>query len=157
MSDDARFDPRFDPAFQPGYAGPIASELPATQPVSAPFVAAAPPTASSAAPPAAPPPAMSAVAAPIPDLPTAEPADGRRVNPFVIGLGVVSIVLMLGGGYLITLLQQMFAASQGSQTTFDYATFQALVYGAPLLIALGVATAIGILFISAVRWWRLQR
>ena len=153
MSDDARFDPRFDPAFQPGYAGPIASELPAPQPVSAPAVAAAPPTALSAAPP----PAMSAVAVPIPDLPTAEPADGRRVNPFVIGLGVVSIVLMLGGGYLITLLQQMFAASQGSQTTFDYATFQALVYGAPLLIALGVATAIGILFVSAVRWWRLQR
>ncbi|GGK92174.1 hypothetical protein GCM10007382_10490 [Salinibacterium xinjiangense] len=100
---------------------------------------------------------MAAAAAPVPDTTADEPAEGRRVNPFVIGLGVVSVVLMLGGVYLITLLQQMFAAGQGSQTTFDYATFQALMYGAPLLIALGIATAIGILFISAVRWWRLQR
>ena len=101
--------------------------------------------------------AMSTVAAPLPDTTTDKSADGRRVNPFVIGLGVVSIVLILGGVYLITLLQQMFAVSQGSQTTFDYATFQALMYGAPLLIALGIATAIGVLFIFAVRWWRLQR
>ena len=162
MSDDARFDPRFDPAFQPGYAGPIAAGPSAAK------LVPAPPTALSAAPPAAPtaaPTAMSAevsaamstVAAPLPDTTTDKSADGRRVNPFVIGLGVVSIVLILGGVYLITLLQQMFAVSQGSQTTFDYATFQALMYGAPLLIALGIATAIGVLFIFAVRWWRLQR
>ena len=154
MSDDARFDPRFDPAFQPGYAGPIAAGPSAAKDVPAPTAAA--PTALSAAPPAAPP-AMSGVAAPVPDTTTHEPADGRGVNPFVIGLGVVSIVLTLGGVYLITLLQQMFAASQGSQSTFDYATLQALLYGVPLLITLGIATAIGVLFIFAVRWWRLQR
>ena len=145
MSDDARFDPRFDPAFQPGYAGPIASEQPAARPVQAPAVTAAPPTA------------LPNASAPVPESMTDETAADGRVNPFIVALGVVSLVLVLSGFALISLLQQMFEASQGSQTNFDYATFQALVYGAPFLMVLGIATAIGILFIFAVRWWRLQR
>lgn len=146
MSDDARFDPRFDPAFQPGYAGPLASAPSAAQP-------------DAAQPIAAPPTALRTVTAPVTDVPAVaaeEREEDHRTNPFIIALGAVSMVLILGGVYLLSLLQQMFAASQESQTAFDYTTFQALVYGAPLLIALGIATAIGILCMLASRWWRLR-
>jgi hypothetical protein len=144
MSDDARFDPRFDPAFQPGYAGPIASAPAAAQPVTPPPVTAAPPTA------------LPTVAAPAaPDV-AEETALEPRANPFIIALAAVAVILIIGGVYLLSLLQQMFAASQGSQTTFDYVTLQALIFGGPLLIALGIATAIGILCMFASRWWRLR-
>ncbi|MBG6055691.1 uncharacterized protein HemX [Salinibacterium sp. CAN_S4] len=143
MSDDARFDPRFDPAFQPGYAGPLASAPSAAQPIPAQPIAA-PPTA------------LPTVTAPVTDAPAEEREDDHRINPFIIALAAVSVVLILGGVYLLSLLQQMFAASQESQTTFDYTTFQALIYGAPLLIALGIATAISILCMFASRWWRLR-
>jgi hypothetical protein len=142
MSDDARFDPRFDPAFQPGYAGPLASAPSAAQPVTAP------------------PAALPTVTAPVTDVatvPAEERGDDHRTNPFIIALAAVSVILILGGVYLLSLLQQMFAASQGSQTTFDYVTLQALIFGGPLLIALGIATAIGILCMFASRWWRLRR
>jgi hypothetical protein len=140
MSDGGRFDPRFDPAFQPGFEGLLASQAP-TQPA-----AAQNPTV----PPAALLPAVTPDAAVAPDVVEETPAG---INPFIVVLGVVALVLVGGGLFLASRLQEMFAVTQGG-STFDYVTVQLLIYSAPLLMTLGAATAIGVLFLLAVRWGR---
>lgn len=140
MSDDARFDPRFDPAFQPGYTGPIASSRPAAR-----QVISDPPQ----------PLATTAASAPSPVVEDVEYDDPepRRTNPFLIVLGAIALVLVGGGLYLVSRLQSLFADTQsGSQ--FDYVTLQVLMYASPLIIALGLATGIGVLFVFATRWDR---
>lgn len=141
MSDDRRFDPRFDPAFQPGYEGPLSE---ATPPVVSPQpVIGSPPRARQAAASL-----LAPTATPIED----DPAP-RRANPFLIALAVVAVLLIGGGGYLLSRIRE-FTLDSGSITGIDYMTLQALVYAAPLAVALGVATGIGVLFIYAVRWGR---
>ena len=133
---DARFDPRFDPAFQPGYTGPIAEVRPPARPAP---VASEPVVVRSA------PPAVETVA-------DDDPAP-RRLNPFLVGLGAVALVLVSGGLYLVSRVRDLFADVQ-STSSLDYVTIQSLVFGGPLLIALGVATGIGVLFVLATRWDR---
>ncbi|CAN5221159.1 hypothetical protein BH09ACT5_BH09ACT5_17370 [soil metagenome] len=135
MRDDARFDPRFDPAFQPGYDGPLSSAKPAVAP--RPTVAA-PDALAAVQPAAAQEPAVEDEPAP------------RRANPFLIALGALAVLLIVGGVYLVSRLRDLFATTQSSPE-FDYVTLQVLVYAAPMIIVLGLATGIGVLFVLAGR------
>ena len=138
MSDDARFDPRFDPAFQPGYEGPLSSAKPAAK----------------SRPAASVPEALVVVPTPVPDEPVAEDEPvSRRTNPFLIALGAVAILLLGGGLYVVSRLRDLFADTQ-STSDFDYVTLQVLMYAAPLVLVLGLATGIGVLFLLAARWGR---
>jgi hypothetical protein len=136
MSDDARFDPRFDPAFQPGYDGPLAQPAPVARQrtvVSAPE------------------------ALPVVQTPVAVEADLDDVpvrtgtNPFLIALGAVAFLLVGGGTYLVSRLSDMFL---DTQSAVDYTILQVLMYGAPMVIVLGLAAGVGILFVLAARWYR---
>ena len=138
MSDDARFDPRFDPAFQPGYTGPLAESLPAR-----------------ARPTAAAPEALPAAQVPVAreQEPLSELEDDpapRRTNPYVIAIGVAALVLVGGGLYLVSRLRDLFSDTQ-STSAIDYTTLQVLMYAAPLVLVLGLATGVGLLFLLAVR------
>lgn len=159
MSDDrARLDPRFDPAFQRGYDGVMPSGSSSTPPATA--MPSSPPPA---APPSTPEPralpredAGASPAAPATSPRTLLTPDAfvvdepRRLNPWLITLGVVSIALTLGGLLLITRLRDLFADTQNS-AEFDYVVLQSLIIGAPILVGLGLATGIGLLFVLAAR------
>ena len=154
MSDDARFDPRFDPAFQPGYTGPITSARPATRATIGdpprPLAAAAPAAVLGTGPAPAAAPVGTAAASVVPDDAAYDEPLPRRANPFLIVLGAIALVLVGGGLYLVSRLRDLFADTQsGSQ--FDYVTLQVLMYAAPMIIVLGLATAIGVLFVLATR------
>lgn len=118
------------------------------------------PTAASAGgPPAALPPSAHAEA---PDRersysePEADvPPVGAARNPFVLALWVLSALFVLGG---IALLQALPMLNQRAQsgTGLDsvYLFLQAALYGAPMLIVLGFATAALTLFFHALSWRR---
>jgi len=142
MSDNVRFDPRFDPAFQPGYEGPIAPVTPAARqrpPAAAPI--SLPPVAPVHAP---------AIVVPAVGAEVEDDAAPRRANPFLIALGAVAAVLVGGALYLISRLRDLFADTQSS-STFDYVTLQVMLFAAPLLLVLGLATGVGLLFVFALR------
>lgn len=173
MSDDAsKFDPRFDPAFQRGYDGP--------PPAVAPQRTLRRSRSDSPPEPIGLPPQYSAVEQSVfaerpseflqPEV-TGRRADDRVArelleleheledaprarNPFLAILGVVAVLLILGSVALLMNLEGLVerAMQQNNQTQFYY--MQAIIYGAPMLIALGLATLIGVLFVYAVRWKR---
>ena len=173
MSDDAsKFDPRFDPAFQRGYDGP--------PPAAAPQRTLRRSRSDSPPEPIGLPPQYSALEQPVfaerpseflqPDA-TGRRADDRVArellelesdledaprarNPFLAILAVVGVLLIAGSVAFLMNLEGLIegASMQGSQTVFYY--LQAVIYGAPMLIALGLATLIGVLFVYAVRWKR---
>lgn len=162
MSDDAsKFDPRFDPAFQRGYDGQPqvrpAAVPSAGQPVQRTPLIEVPPAIRSETRREPAPEATPVAAAPSRLLvePTVDYAEEpeRRVNPFLIGLLAAAVLLIGGGLYLTSRLGEMFANTQGS-ASYDYITLQVMTFAAPMLIVLGVATGIGVLFIYAVRWGR---
>jgi hypothetical protein len=132
------FDPRFDPAFQRGFDGEVESIL--TERSIEPAIIE---------------PVLSSPAVTEPQLiEISEPdARGRRINPYLIALGAVSVVLIAGGLYLVSRLREFFDSSQ-TTSDFDFVTLQVLLYAAPLIVVLGVATAIGMVFLAAVRWER---
>jgi hypothetical protein len=134
---DARFDPRFDPAFQPGYTGPIAEVRPPARPASV----------------ASDPVAIERSVTALVETAADDDPELRRLNPFLLALGAVAIVLVGGGLYLVSRLRDLFADVQASSNV-DYVTLQVLISAAPLLVALGVATGIGVLFVLATRWDR---
>ena len=142
MSDDSRFDPRFDPAFQPGYTGPIAHERPGRQ-----RPAASAPEAL---------PVVAVAAHPVRDeslvLQDSQEELGGRPNPFLIALGVTAILLVGGGLLLVSLLRDLAAGAQSSE--FDWITVQAATFGAPMLVVLGLAAGVGLLFLFAAGWDR---
>jgi len=156
-ADPTGFDSRFDPAFQRGFTGEAAPH--------APLVPRETPIAVST--PAAQPPAPDAVdefmalglaAASTdddPDLDSDLNSDDepRGPNPFLIALSAVSVLLIAGGIYTA----QAVSASYESDdliSSLDYVTFNLVIYGVPIAIALGIATGIGVLFVHAVRWNR---
>jgi hypothetical protein len=147
-ADDDRFDPRFDPAFQRGYTGPVPTSVPATN---------AKPRIDSPAPHRVAEPEQSAhrVVHDDRDDEFEYPDDAplRRANPFLIALGVVALALVGGGLYLISRMRDLFASTQ-NQADFDFVTMQVLMVLAPIIVCLGLATAIGVLFIYAGRWGR---
>jgi hypothetical protein len=142
MSNDrSTFDPRFDPAFQRGFDGEV--EAIVTE------------RAETIVEPALSGPTPSEPIITEPQLiESAEPdARGRRINPYLVVLGAVSVALIAGGLYLVSRLREFFDSSQSS-SDFDFVTLQVLLYAAPLIVVLGLATAIGMVFIAAVRWGR---
>ncbi len=168
MSEHRNVDPRFDPAFQRGYqpapqapapaAGPWrltpsddALDLgvdPAYGPAAAEVAPAATAVASR--------PATGLIAQADPKINAErideEPEEGasRRPNPFLIALAAVSVLLIGGGFSMFARIAELY--SNEATSPFDWATAQSLTVAAPMLIALGVATAIGVLFVFAVRW-----
>lgn len=163
MSDDRNFDPRFDPAFQRGYDGVVdarpratVTESVAPAPAATPAAAVAPATASDPVAQAAvvqgavPQGSTAQASTVVEEIPGEDPLP-RRVNPFLIVLALISIVLIGAGFYLVARIPDLYANSQDS-VNFDFVTLQVLIAAAPLSIALGLATAIGLLFVLALGW-----
>lgn len=154
MSDDRDFDPRFDPAYQRGYEGVVDAASRPPRVTAAPAARAAEPEPIDAV--------TAAAASPQPASVHHTPVDefveapARRANPFLIALIVLSVALIGGGLYLVVKMRDLFADTQSS-TDFDFVTLQVLIGAAPIAIGLGVATALGVLFIYAVRWNRAER
>ena len=79
----------------------------------------------------------------------------RSANPFLLMLWVASALMVFGGVGLFQWVGQLTAEAQRTGSApYDYFLVQSLIFGAPLLMVLGVATATGILFVHAVRWRR---
>ncbi|MET3767492.1 hypothetical protein ABIB15_000154 [Marisediminicola sp. UYEF4] len=77
----------------------------------------------------------------------------RSTNPFLLVLWVASALMVFGGVGLFQSVGQLTAEAQRTGSApYDYFLVQSLIFGAPLLMVLGVATATGILFVHAVRW-----
>jgi hypothetical protein len=143
MSDDtnAGLDPRFDPAFQRGFdpSIPIEESTPDPAGTLAPVVAA---------------PAPSIDAETGGDTAVdPEPDASLSRNPFLLFLGIISIALIAVGIWLFVRSGGAFN-SKGVRTQGDYLSLDATIHAAPFIAMLGVATAIGILFVFAVRWQR---
>ena len=182
MSDDTKsdFDPRFDPAFQRGFdpATPIREEVPAKRPRIQPpaeQVAAAPVAAPPAAPPTTPPRVGAPAARPatiISDPPVTAngdadaplvtavqdaeepqplPESSQARNPFLVVLAIIAIVLVGVGIWLFIQSGDAFN-SREVRSQGDYMTIYATILMAPYISLLGVATAIGVLFLFAAKW-----
>jgi len=81
----------------------------------------------------------------------------RSANPFLLVLWVASALMVFGGVGLFQWVGQLTAEAQRTGSApYDYFLVQSLIFGAPLLMVLGVATATGILFVHAVRWRKRQ-
>ena len=158
------FDPRFDPAFQRGFASDAAT--PTAPQRSRPARAATPPLPEAASGPA--PAQPSSVVGPAGASPSPAPlassvagaADAAadvepetRPNPFLIALGVLSVALIAAGLWGVQTARAPFLGTNVA-TDVDFVGLQILQVLAPMAIALGAATAIGILFVYAVGWQR---
>lgn len=153
MSDDRDFDPRFDPAYQRGYEGVVDAAPRSNRPAATPAAPAVVPEPIGAPPASATPQPDEVLHTQVDDFVEAAPS---RPNPFLIALIVLSVALVGGGLYLVVKMRDLFADTQSS-TNFDFVTLQVLIGAAPIAIGLGVATALGVLFIYAVRWGRVDR
>ena len=158
MSDD--FDPRFNPAFQRGYDGPAPEPQVSSTRVGVPSGRTAEPVPVAMPRREATEIAESFSSPNIADTRFAESEqlaeserDERRTNPFLIALGAIAALLVGGGLFLVSRLRDLFEDTQSS-SNFDFVTLQVLTATAPLLISLGLATGIGVLFVYAVRWQR---
>lgn len=164
------FDPRFDPSFQRGFGDAVeAAPRADVTGVERPRVASrppAPPAPTTALGTTAPREALIITASEAqaaidsetrnPTDATADVARTRGPNPFVIALGVVSVVLVAGGVWGIQAARTPFQSGDISTVT-DFVGTQLLVVLAPVALALGVATAIGIGFVYAVAWQKRNR
>lgn len=154
---DPGFDPRFDPAFQPGF-DPNRHSPAAVVDVQPVAVASSDSiTGAVESNPAVG--ARTAVRAA--EANAAEPnapVPPSRRNPLLIALWIVSAILVASGVYVLRLVadQAMALGTSGGFGESDYYLMQAYTVLAPLLITLGIATAIGTVFLLAVRW-RAQR
>jgi hypothetical protein len=154
---DDDFDPRFDPAFQRGFEKAPASTRPfdgddrrgvaprviEQRPVAREHYAAAPIGLPPVADPA-PVQTGQTDAAALDDQPP-------RPNPFLIALGVVAVALVAAGVWGIQAAREPFLGTDVASNV-DYVGLQILQLIAPVAVALGVATGIGILFVFAVGW-----
>ena len=170
--DPKRFDPRFSPEFQPGFdarlhrqeppavnregaaRGPApslitrASRGGSTPSTDAAASASHSDAAAHEADPAAAPHADTAADH---DVPEQEPAPWwRRVNPYLVALGVIGLAIM---GAAAAGVQYVYDSATNSYTSqFDYIYVQLAVYGAPVVFSVGLATLVSIIVILAVRW-----
>jgi hypothetical protein len=138
------FDPRFDPAFQPGFDGgvvavPSARKTRDTTPAQAALTQRA-----AAAERADPAPASS-------DEVEDAPEHRRRPNPFLLVLIAISIALIAGGLSAVQSVRALFD-TENISVELDYISLEMIKIAAPLTVALGVTTAIGVLFVYAVDW-----
>ncbi|WP_411699825.1 hypothetical protein [Conyzicola sp.] len=155
---DDDFDPRFDPAFQRGFDASSSPETPRVvqrdvrraTPVRPPEPTAAPGQPYDSAPAIGLPPAHTdPLAVDSGQADAAAHDDQPRRNPFLITLGVVSVALVAAGVWGIQAAREPFLGTDAA-STIDYVGLQILQILSPVSIALGVATAIGILFVYAV-------
>jgi len=139
MSKDS-FDPRFDPAFQPGFDGAVVSAPTRKAKDAAPAQAALEQRSEAAE-----------------RVVTSSPDDEvvtehrRRPNPFLLALLAVSFALIAGGLGAAQSVSALFD-TENISLELDYVSLEMVKIAAPLSVALGVATAIGVLFIYAVDW-----
>jgi hypothetical protein len=162
--DDESIDPRFDPAFQRGFEGTV-GVTPRRPPVGTPSVLPAQqtvrPTASSPA--AARPPVPSYATQPVAtehepletsfDQAEAEPAQPRRLNPYVIALAVIGVVFIVAGIAGAQFANGVYA-SDTLTSAVSFSTVLLVISGSAVSIGLGVATLIGIVFLFALRYRR---
>lgn len=134
------FDPRFDPAFQPGFVGEPATQSNRQRNPAQVALEAAREQAERAP--------LAGV-----DEDTELEAHARRVNPFLIALGILAFALIMGGVQGIRTVQSVFE-NANLAPDIDYTTISMLSYGAPLSIGLGVAIVAGMLFMYASAWQR---
>jgi hypothetical protein len=132
----SEIDPRFNPAYQPGFDPSKHSPVAAMAPAAVPLVEDEPVSVDQ------PDPAPAAITA------------VRRRNPVLIALWVLSALFVASGIYGLQLIGDRVAVlgDNGGFGGADYYLLQSYVILAPLLIALGLATAVGTLFVFAVRW-----
>jgi hypothetical protein len=153
MNDETRsdIDPRFDPVFQRGFdpATPVRQREPAPLPrVAASSVPVAPPD-----------PVVPAIHEPSPATLDAEQTPessfgshpGR--NPYLLALGVVAVILVAVGVWLFVQSGTQFN-SREVRSQGDYMSLDATIHTAPFISLLGAATAIGVVFVFAVKWRR---
>ena len=155
-------DPRFDPAFQRGFDGDVtvtrrratpgapsvtpAQDRSAQEPVQRPNLPARPPVSPAEAP-------AAVETEPEAGLIAEDAAVTRGANPFVIALWVIAAVLVAVGAWGIQWARAAFL-TESLTTNVDYVLVEIVRVAAPASIGLGAATAIGLLFLSAVRWQR---
>lgn len=165
-------DPRFDPAFQPGYdpqSDPVrAARVPSYTEMSdsarlQPGAVIEPPRARYTTEPTVrsdngqTPVAVeidSAAPSRLLESEAAQPVSLRR-NPFLIALWVIGVILFVMGAYLAQQLldpESVAVVSAAGGSPISYFAPQLLVFGAPLLMVLGIATLCSALCIHAVRW-----
>lgn len=159
MSKDAKdgFDPRFDPAFQPGFSGQVVTPKARQKGGEAPaagFPISPMPMPSAVATSTRPRNVDEMLADQGPDAAAASDAGGRRrPNPFLLALIAVSAALIVGGLGAAQSIRSLFD-TENISVELDYMSLEMIKFAAPLAVGLGVATAIGVLFIYALDWKR---
>lgn len=80
------------------------------------------------------------------------PAWWRRLNPYLVGLGVSGVTLIAAAvGWMAWVYS---AASNPYTQQSDYLIMQFAMFGAPMLLSVGAATLVSILVVQALRWRR---
>lgn len=175
MSDETtpQFDPRFSAAFQRGFDPEAAVEESVPEPIVRPRIIE--PAARVV--PVAPAGETVAAVAPIADVaaaPTrevgqqaglgatswlddadaeadADPQPSAARNPYLLALGLVAVFLVAGGIGLFVASGGAFN-SRDVRSQGDYMSLDALIHAAPFVALLGIATALGVLFVFAAKW-----
>jgi hypothetical protein len=131
--DKSEFDPRFDAVFQPGYETASAAASPKSQRSTNPAEAAL----------------RSATTGERAIVVDGVPERGR--NPFLIALVAIGIGLIVAG---IAAIRSLAAAFEDltAQGGIDYFSLDALRVIGPMLVTLGSATLIGVVFMKAIQW-----
>jgi hypothetical protein len=70
----------------------------------------------------------------------------------LLALLIAAAVLIVAGLYIFQTVRELFL-----NTEVDFVTAQTVIYAAPLIVVVGVATAIGVVFVYAVQWKRSRR
>src|SRR6187402_2997541 len=134
--DKESFDPRFDPAYQPGYQASAEKPARSSNPAQA---------------------ALDSVRTEDRVVPEGEePTGRRRPNPFITALTLVSVLLIVGGIIAARTIRATFEQVD-IRVALDYYSLDILKFSAPLAVAIGVATGIGVVFFYAIEWQRNHR
>lgn len=146
MGTDAKdnFDPRFDPAFQPGFDGGVVA-VPTVRKTrgATPAQAALDQRTETV---------ERAITAPAPSAEAEDESEHRRrPNPFLLVLIAISIALIAGGLSAAQSVRALFD-TENISVELDYISLEMVKIAAPLTVALGVATAIAVLFVYAIDW-----
>lgn len=76
----------------------------------------------------------------------------RRLNPYLVVLGLLGGAILLGA---LMLLQWAYESAGNPYTQqFDYLLMQFTMFGAPVMIALGIAILASVPLVLALRWRR---
>lgn len=78
----------------------------------------------------------------------------RGGNPFLIILAMIGVLLILASVALLMNMDQIMQQANQNNPQPNYNLMLVVQLGTPMLITLGLATLIGVLFVFAVRWKR---